>query len=56
MRVPGTQGTPLELKARGADIRMVYSPLDALRIAEQNPEKHVCFFSIGFETTAPSIN
>jgi hydrogenase expression/formation protein HypD len=54
MRVPGTRGTPLERKARGADIRMVYSPLDALRIAEQNPEKHVCFFAIGFETTAPS--
>jgi len=54
MRVPGTKGTPLELKARGADIRMVYSPLDALRIAEQNPQKHVCFFAIGFETTAPS--
>jgi hydrogenase expression/formation protein HypD len=54
MRVPGTKGTPLEMKARGADIRMVYSPLDALRIAEQNPQKHVCFFSIGFETTAPS--
>jgi hydrogenase expression/formation protein HypD len=54
MRVPGTKGTPLELKARGADIRMVYSPLDALRIAEQNPSKHVCFFAIGFETTAPS--
>jgi hydrogenase expression/formation protein HypD len=54
MRVPGTRGTPLERKARGADIRMVYSPLDALRIAEQNPDKHVCFFAIGFETTAPS--
>jgi hydrogenase expression/formation protein HypD len=54
LRVPGTNGTPLELKARGADIRMVYSPLDALRIAEQNPQLHVCFFAIGFETTAPS--
>lgn len=54
MRVPGTKGTPLELKARGADIRMVYSPLDALRIAEQNPGRRVCFFAIGFETTAPS--
>jgi hydrogenase expression/formation protein HypD len=54
MRVPGTKGTPLELKARGADIRMVYSPLDALRLAQQNLQKHVCFFSIGFETTAPS--
>lgn len=54
MRVPGTKGTPLEYKARGADIRMVYSPLDALRIAKNEPEKHVCFFAIGFETTAPS--
>jgi hydrogenase expression/formation protein HypD len=54
MRVPGTKGTPLELKARGLDIRMVYSPLDALRIAQTNPDKHVMFFAIGFETTAPS--
>ncbi len=54
MRVPGTQGTPLELKARGADIRMVYSPLDALKLAQDNPGTHVCFFAIGFETTAPS--
>ncbi|MGA2395669.1 MAG: hydrogenase formation protein HypD, partial [Candidatus Lustribacter sp.] len=54
MRVPGTRGTPLELKARGADIRMVYSPLDALRIAIEHPAKRVCFFAIGFETTAPS--
>jgi len=48
MRVPGTRGTPLELKARGVDIRMVYSPLDALRIAQNTPDKHVFFFSIGF--------
>jgi len=54
LRVPGTRGTPLELKARGADIRMVYSPLDALKIAHEHPERHVCFFAIGFETTAPS--
>jgi hydrogenase expression/formation protein HypD len=54
MRVPGTKGTPLELKARGADIRMVYSPLDALKLAQDQPGKHVCFFAIGFETTAPS--
>jgi hydrogenase expression/formation protein HypD len=54
LRVPGSTGTPLELKAQGADIRMVYSPLDALRLAQDNPEKHVCFFAIGFETTAPS--
>lgn len=54
LRVPGTRGTPLEYKARGADIRMVYSPLDALRLAQEHPEKQVCFFAIGFETTAPS--
>ncbi len=54
MRVPGANGTPLEYKARGADVRMVYSPLDALRIAQANPKKHVYFFAIGFETTAPS--
>lgn len=54
MRVPGRKGTPLELKAKGADIRMVYSPLDALKLAEKNPDKHVVFFAIGFETTAPS--
>ena len=54
MRVPGSAGTPLELKATGADIRMVYSPLDALRLAHENPDRHVCFFAIGFETTAPS--
>jgi hydrogenase expression/formation protein HypD len=54
MRVPGTKGTPLELKAKGADIRMVYSPLDALKLAEKNPGREVVFFAIGFETTAPS--
>lgn len=54
MRVPGRMGTPLKLKAQGADIRVVYSPLDALRLAEKNPEREVVFFAIGFETTAPS--
>jgi len=54
LRVPGTRGTPLEFKARGANIRMVYSPLDALKLAQQHPAQHVCFFAIGFETTAPS--
>jgi hydrogenase expression/formation protein HypD len=48
MRVPGRRGTPLGLKARGADIRMVYSPLDALRIAQQHPDRQVVFFAIGF--------
>ena len=54
MRVPGRDGSPLEHQARGADIRMVYSPLDALRLARQHPDRQVVFFAIGFETTAPS--
>jgi hydrogenase expression/formation protein HypD len=54
MRVPGTHGSPLEFKARGMDVRIVYSPADALKLARNNPDKHVMFFAIGFETTAPS--
>jgi hydrogenase expression/formation protein HypD len=54
LRVPGSQGTLLEAKAAGADVRMVYSPLDALRLARANPDREVVFFAIGFETTAPS--
>ncbi len=54
MRVPGSKGTLLEAKARGADVRFVYSPLDALRIAVENPTREVVFFAVGFETTAPS--
>lgn len=54
MRVPGANGTPLEHKARGRDVRIVYSPADALGIARKNPSKQVMFFAIGFETTAPS--
>ncbi|HEX8895124.1 MAG TPA: hydrogenase formation protein HypD, partial [Terriglobales bacterium] len=54
MRVPGTTGSPLEHKARGMDVRIVYSPSDALKLARANPDKHVMFFAIGFETTAPS--
>lgn len=54
MRVPGTHGSPLEHKARGMDVRIVYSPSDALKLAQRNPDKHVLFFAIGFETTAPS--
>jgi hydrogenase expression/formation protein HypD len=54
MRVPGSEETLLDAKAAGADVRMVYSPLDALRIARENPERDVVFFAIGFETTAPS--
>jgi len=54
MRVPGSNGNLLEAKARGADVRFVYSPLDALRIAHENPDRQVVFFAVGFETTAPS--
>jgi hydrogenase expression/formation protein HypD len=54
MRVPGTQGSPLEHKARGMDVRIVYSPSDAIKLAQTNPDRHVMFFAIGFETTAPS--
>lgn len=54
LRVPGADGSLLDAKARGADVRIVYSPLDALRIAEEHPERHVVFFAVGFETTVPS--
>jgi hydrogenase expression/formation protein HypD len=54
MRVPASAGSLLDAKARGADVRMVYSPLDALKIARNNPDREVVFFAIGFETTAPS--
>jgi hydrogenase expression/formation protein HypD len=54
MRVPGAHGSPLEHKARGTDVRIVYSPADAFQLARKNPNKHVMFFAIGFETTAPS--
>ncbi len=54
MRVPGSEQSLLDAKADGADIRMVYSPLDALRIAKANPDRNVVFYAIGFETTAPS--
>ena len=54
MRVPGSQKSLLQAKAHKADVRTVYSPLDALQIAQENPDKEVIFFAIGFETTAPS--
>jgi hydrogenase expression/formation protein HypD len=54
LRVPGSGTDLLSLKARGADVRIVYSPLDAVKIAAANPEKQVVFFAIGFETTAPA--
>jgi hydrogenase expression/formation protein HypD len=54
MRVPGSKRSLLQAKALGADVRMVYSPLDALTIAKKNPDKEVVFFGLGFETTMPS--
>lgn len=54
MRVPGSQQSLLQAKADGADIRMVYSPLDGLKLAQQNPDREVIFFALGFETTMPS--
>ena len=54
LRVPGSRGDLLTLKGRGADVRVVYAPLDCLRIARDNPAKKVVFFGIGFETTAPA--
>lgn len=54
LRVPGSHGDLLSLKARGADVRIVYSPLDAVRLAAANPGRPVVFFAIGFETTAPA--
>jgi hydrogenase expression/formation protein HypD len=54
MRVPGTKRDLLSVKASGGDVRMVYSPLDALRLAREFPDKQVVFFAVGFETTAPA--
>ena len=54
MRVPGGAGSFLDANAEGADVRMVYSPVDALKIARRNPDRHVVFLAIGFETTAPA--
>jgi hydrogenase expression/formation protein HypD len=53
LRVPGSRGDLLELKSQGSDVRVVYSPLDAVNLAAANPAKEVVFFAIGFETTAP---
>ena len=53
VRVPGSIEDLLSVKSRGGDVRIVYSPMDALKIAEQNPDAEVVFFAIGFETTAP---
>ena len=54
LRVPGTGGDLLSVRAAGGDVRVVYSPLDAVRLAQQNPTRQVVFFAIGFETTAPA--
>jgi hydrogenase expression/formation protein HypD len=53
LRVPGSRGDLLQLKSHGADVRIVYSPLDAVTLAAANPDRQVVFFAIGFETTAP---
>jgi hydrogenase expression/formation protein HypD len=54
LRVPGSATDLLSVKAKGGDVRIVYSPLDAVKLAEQNPAKEVVFFGVGFETTAPA--
>ena len=54
MRVPGSKKSLLQARADGADVRMVYSPLDALKLARENPQRQVIFFALGFETTLPS--
>jgi hydrogenase expression/formation protein HypD len=55
IRVPGTRGDLLSAKARGGDVRIVYSPLDAVALAKKNPDKQVVFVAVGFETTVPLI-
>src|ERR1039458_4334736 len=54
LRVPGSTTDLLAVKAKGGDVRIVYSPLDAVKIAEENPSREVVFFGVGFETTAPA--
>ena len=54
LRVPGSDGDLFRIKSEGGDVRVVYSPLDALKIARANPARQVVFFAIGFETTAPA--
>ena len=54
LRVPGSESDLLAVKSEGGDVRMVYSPLDAVALAERHPERHVVFFAVGFETTAPA--
>lgn len=54
LRVPGSNGDLFQVRAEGGDVRVVYSPLDAIKIARENPDREVVFFAIGFETTAPA--
>ncbi|MBP7863248.1 hydrogenase formation protein HypD [bacterium] len=54
LRVPGSQSDLLEARANGADVRIVYSPLECLKICTENPDKNIVFFAVGFETTAPA--
>lgn len=54
LRVPGSKKSLLEAKANGADVRILYSPLEAVKLAQENPDKEVVFFAVGFETTAPA--
>ncbi|MBN1397460.1 MAG: hydrogenase formation protein HypD [Bacteroidetes bacterium] len=54
LRVPGSEKDLLTVKSEGGDVRIVYSPLDAVKIAQQNPDKKIVFFAVGFETTAPA--
>src|SRR5437588_10633269 len=54
LRVPGSRGDLLQLKSQGSDVRIVYSPLDAVNLAAANPKRQIVFFAIGFETTAPA--
>ncbi len=54
LRVPGTAKSLFGVKAAGGDVRIVYSPLDAVKLARANPDREVVFFAVGFETTAPA--
>ena len=54
LRVPGTEKSLLEAKALGGDVRIVYSPLEAVKLAAKNPDNQIVFFAVGFETTAPA--
>ncbi|HUK65077.1 MAG TPA: hydrogenase formation protein HypD, partial [Dongiaceae bacterium] len=54
LRVPGSRTDLLSVKAAGGDVRIVYSPLDAVKLAQRHPDRHVVFFAVGFETTAPA--